>query len=344
MSHPLCRFRSLHVTIIGLCMAFALSAGLAHAAGQSAPLLEQELSRLQTSSEAVLGISVLHLESGRTASLNSQDLFPMASTIKVPVAVHILKLVDRKQLKLDTRVVLEEYDVYPSTYGPISDYLSPGSALTIRDLLALMLQTSDNNATDILMRVGGGTGAVRATMKELDLEKLRVDIPIWMHIAEYLGNTKYTEKNPMSPEEFGQLVKVEEARGSQAFMSSPEVFDNNPRNTATPQAMLELLSRIWRKQILAPASTGLLLDIMYGCKTGAGRLKGSLPPGTRVAHKTGTIGQSTNDVGIIDLPGGAGHVAIVVYTKRSKKATSAEREAAIAQVARAAFDYFLFNR
>jgi len=48
-------------------------------------------------------------------------------------------------------------------------------------------------------------------------------------------------------------------------------------------------------------------------------------------------------VGILDLPGDAGHVIIVAYVKESTKDTSAQ-EKAIAQVARAAYDYFLFNK
>ena len=83
---------------------------------------------------------------------------------------------------------------------------------------------------------------------------------------------------------------------------------------------------------------------MYRCQTGAARLKGALPPGTPVAHKTGTIGETTNDVGIIDLPGDAGHVVTVVYIKESKLENNAAMEPVIAQIARAVHDYFVFNR
>ena len=37
-------------------------------------------------------------------------------------------------------------------------------------------------------------------------------------------------------------------------------------------------------------------------QTGEARLKGILPEGTIVAHKTGTVGNTTNDIGIITLP------------------------------------------
>ena len=72
------------------------------------------------------------------------------------------------------------------------------------------------------------------------------------------------------------------------------------------------------------------------------QIEGSVPAETVVAHKTGTIGGTTNDVGIITLPAGAGHVAISVFVKSSSKPIPA-RERVIAEIARAAHDFFLFN-
>ena len=82
---------------------------------------------------------------------------------------------------------------------------------------------------------------------------------------------------------------------------------------------------------------------MERCESGERRLKGKLPEGTAVAHKTGTIGRTTNDVGIVTLPDGAGHVIVVAFVKESELDVP-EREDAIAEVARAAHDYFLFRR
>lgn len=87
----------------------------------------------------------------------------------------------------------------------------------------------------------------------------------------------------------------------------------------------------------------LLLDVMRRCETGLTRLKGALPPGTEVMHKTGTIGMTTNDVGIVTLPGDAGHLVISIFVKSSEKPIP-DRERAIAEVARALHDYYLFNR
>ena len=104
-----------------------------------------------------------------------------------------------------------------------------------------------------------------------------------------------------------------------------------------------MLEGIWRKEILSPESSELLIEILYGTITGAQRLKGMLPDGTRVAHKTGTVGRTTNDVGMIELPFEAGHVVVVLFTKLSKLPRSEDRERVIAQIARAVHDYFVFR-
>jgi beta-lactamase class A len=68
-----------------------------------------------------------------------------------------------------------------------------------------------------------------------------------------------------------------------------------------------------------------------------------LPPELVVRHKTGTLGIGVaNDVGIIDLPDGAGHLVLTIFVKESTRPPEVQ-ERAIAQIARAAYDYFLFN-
>ena len=106
--------------------------------------------------------------------------------------------------------------------------------------------------------------------------------------------------------------------------------------------MAALLERIYRKDLLKRESAELLMDIMRRCRTGEARLRGLLPQGTEIAHKTGTIGGSANDVGIITLPDNAGHVVIAAFVKSSEKEVSA-RERAIAEIARAIHDFFLFQ-
>ena len=91
---------------------------------------------------------------------------------------------------------------------------------------------------------------------------------------------------------------------------------------------------------------GLLYE-MANSVPGAKRLKGLLPNGTVVAHKTGTGGTkngitgATNDIGIIFLPNGK-HLAIAVFISDSF-ADEKTREAVIAKVAKACWDRWKGN-
>lgn len=304
--------------------------------------LKREVSRLAALAKGTVGVAALHLETGRAMYLNKSIGFPMASTYKVPIAVEILTKVDQGKLSLDKLITIEQNDVY-LTHGVISDFLNdPGVILSVRNILELMLQISDNNATDIMLRVAGGPEAVTARMKAVGADGIRVDRPTWSLISGYIGHPEITFENPVLPKDYLEFFKEYEAEEDKDALT--QAFNQDPRDTATPEAMATLLKKIWHKEILSPESSDLLIDIMFRCKTGESRIKGLLPPGSRVAHKTGTIGESTNDVGIIELPDGAGNVVTVIYIKESKLPGNEDMEKVIAQIARAIHDFFLFNR
>ena len=303
--------------------------------------LAAEVSRLAEAARGTVGVAAYHLETGRGFTLNGDQRFPMASTYKVPIAVRILSMVDAGEIALGDLVEIEQRDVY-LTASTISDLIDdPGLQISIHNLLEMMLQTSDNIATDVLMREAGGAGAVTAHMAADGIDGIRVDRPTWALIANWLGAAEVSERNRIDPGPYRELLMAE--RNDDDIAALNAAFNPDPRDTSTPAAMAELLRAIWERDLLSEESSALLIDIMYRCQTGEGRLKGVLPPGTQVAHKTGTIGQTTNDVGIIDLPGGAGHVVAVVFIKESEIEAYADREPVIAHIARAIHDYFVFN-
>jgi beta-lactamase class A len=275
-------------------------------------------------------------------TMNGEERFPMASTYKVPIATQILTMVDQGDLALTDMIEIEQEDVY-LTSSAISDLLDdPGVQLSIHNLLELMLQISDNIATDILFEIAGGAEEITGRMVEVGADGIRVDRTTWALIANWLGRDDVTVANRIYPDEYRALLETELANGYAG--SDNAAFNADPQDTATPLAMARLLRKIWDQEILSEESSSLLIDIMYRCQTGEARLKGALPPGTQVAHKTGTIGETTNDVGIIDLPDEAGHVITVVYIKESKLPDNPAMEPVIANIARAIHDYFTFNR
>jgi beta-lactamase class A len=319
-----------------LMLASLLISSLANAAE---PTLEQEFARFEASSGGTMGIAALHLESGRSAWLNPDEAFPMASTYKVPIAVRLLSMVDDGELALDQRV-----DIGTEEYSPGSGMLAkllddPGLSVSIHNLLEIMLLISDNTATDRLLDTVGGGGAVTAHMRAIGVDGVRVDRPTIRLIGDWLGVEDMPSASGRTWDDYVELVDaLPEAEREQAKFA----FELDPRDTATPRGMAMLLEKIWRGEALSSASTDLLIDIMERCETGEARLKGLLPEGTVLAHKTGTIGRTTNDVGVVTLPGDAGNVVVVAFVKNSDL-SGPERERAIAEAARAAHDYFLFT-
>jgi beta-lactamase class A len=130
-------------------------------------------------------------------------------------------------------------------------------------------------------------------------------------------------------------------RRAKAYRANP-AYDADPRDQATPTAMLGLLCKIWMKDGISESARAMLLALMERSTTGLKRIRGRLPAGTVVADKTGTLAGTVNDVGIIALPDNNGHVAIVAFLKGSE-APPDTRGTAIADIARLVYDYFLLS-
>src|SRR5580704_2631321 len=99
------------------------------AADTSIARLEQQIEFLARSTDAVVGVSALHIESGRYVSVRGTEQFPQASAVKVPIAVQIMALADEGKLTLGQMVTLKPSDLHPGS-GRISELLfHPGVAL-----------------------------------------------------------------------------------------------------------------------------------------------------------------------------------------------------------------------
>jgi len=166
-----------------------------------------------------------------------------------------------------------------------------------RSLMSRMLIHSDNRATDILMKDLGGPGALHDWLQQNGVTGLRVD----RTIAQLLSDKR-------------------------------DLWDN--RDSSTPTAMVDLLKRIYRAELIKPQSRNYLLDLMAQCQTGKNRMKALLPAGTPVEHKTGTLTGLTDDVGFITLPDGR-RIAVAVFARGGTN-----RPSAIAAAARAIYDGF----
>lgn len=306
---------------------------------QALDRLEAELARFEPLSGGTMGIHAVHLETGRSVGLNTDEAFPMASTYKVPMAYQVLRRVDAGEVRLDSLVHLQPHHLSPGS-GTLSDlFIHPGVSLSVRNLLELTLLISDNTATDLILEIAGGAEAVTQAMENAGFSGLRVDRSTLQLIADWLGVEEVERRPGFTVELFRERA---EAVPEEVQARAGRAFETDLRDTATPRAMTSLLEAVWRDEGLSPESAGLLRDIMERCRTGEGRIRGLLPDFVTTANKTGTIGGTLNDVGAIELPDGGGTVVVAAFIKGSDQPND-RREAALAGAVRAIYDYFLFN-
>jgi beta-lactamase class A len=299
--------------------------------------LEQQIEYVSRATDGITGVDAVHIETGRSVSLRGSEAFPMASAFKLPVAVQILSMVDGGTLALDKMVALSPPDLHPGSGRLTELFFHPGVSLSIENLLELALVISDNTAADILLREAGGPSAVTAKMRALGLNGIRIDRSTAILISDWQGAKNLPPESQWSREIWEKLYDAVPERD---HMRARRTEMSDPRDMATPDDMTRLLLRVWKQEVLSLQSSRILLDMMYRCQTGRSRIKGLLPQGTDVAHKTGSLGGVANDVGFITLPGDAGHVAISVFTKSSNRPEEAA-EKAIAEISRTVYDYFV---
>lgn len=304
---------------------------------------EPSLDRLREAVEGVaaraegqMGIAIEHLETGRAVAVNGELSFPMASTFKLAVLAALFHQADEGKIRLSDMVSLEKSDLHIGS-GELPDFRLPGVSLSIENLALLMMRVSDNSAADKLMDIVGIEN-VNRRLETLGIEGISVDRTCQRLILDWLGMPPERTEG-MSYREIQDFLDAYKPAAGE-LESAAAAFENDPRDSATPLAMNRLLAGIFRGQAATDSSCRSMMEILLECETGEKRIRGLLPEKVQVAHKTGTLGGTVNDVGILYLPEGRGHVALSVLSKGMKDRDKAER--AIAEMARFAYDYFLF--
>ncbi|MCA1664023.1 MAG: class A beta-lactamase-related serine hydrolase, partial [Myxococcales bacterium] len=189
-------------------------------------------------------------------------------------------------------------------HSPLYDRLgAKGGRATVREVLTQLLEASDNSAADALVRIAGGGVKLTAALRAMGIDGMTID----RNEAEMARD----------------LERVGVAK-----------FDADPRDHATPAAMVELLRKLWRGELVSAASTAFVQEHMARCYTGRARLRAGVPPKTAVADRTGTCGADwcANAVGVMTLPSGE-HALVAAFVAGA--ATTEAKEKLIAEVARA---------
>ena len=327
-----------------VCLGILAAAGTApHQATGTAPALAEALQRglehTVSRFPGRIGVHVRHLDTGVEAGIDADSPYPMASTYKVPILVEMMARVESGDWTLDMPIELTPADQHIGS-GLLQDLWAPGLTLSLRNVATMMIILSDNSATDMLLdRVGAGN--VTARMRAVGLDTIRVDRTTLELILDYVG-VPYAGLEEASLQEIQAAIRRAD-RDDDDTAAAAEAFYRMPKDVASARDMNDLLTSIARGEALEPESCEVIVEILRRTQTGENRLRGLLPPGTEVAHKTGTIGRVVNDVGIVTLPEGRGRFAISVFTLADPGVESARNERAIADLARTSFELFAWH-
>ena len=262
---------------------------------QTASAWNDALASIERAAQGRLGVAMLDTGSGLALGWRQDERFAMASTFKLVLAGWMLALVHQGKERLDARVHYAAADVV--AYSPVSGARAgDGGGLTVGELCAATVSLSDNTAANVLLARHGGPAGFTGFVRSLGDPITRLD-------------------------------------RTEPTLNEAAVGD--PRDTTTPLAMLQTLQKLVLGNALSPTSRAWLQRWLVETSTGDKRLRAGVP-GWKVGDKTGTAGDSgtANDIGVLWPQGGGAPVLVTCYLTRST-ASGEQRDAAIAQVARA---------
>jgi beta-lactamase class A len=279
---------------------------------QTLDSLRQNIQRIVSSKNAEVGVAIMSINGKDTLSINGDKHLPMQSVFKFHIALALLSEIDKGKFSLQQKVTIKQNELLPDLYSPIREKYPQGVTLTLAEIIEYTVSQSDNVGCDVLLRLLGGPSAVE----------------------KYFLSNKFKDIS----------IKINEE-------TMQRNWDQMFLNWTTPKAANQVLSAFYRndKKILSKKSYEFIWNVMKATQTGKGRLKGLLPEGTVVAHKTGYSGKNkegimaaVNDIGVVFLPNGQ-HFYISVFVTNSKEDFDTN-EKIIAEIGKSAWEYFITKK
>jgi beta-lactamase class A len=265
------------------------------------PLVAQ-IAQIADGANGRIGVAAIDLSTGQEVAVLGDQPFPMASTSKIAIAATYLEGVDRGRFSLTSEFPL----MIPVASRPFSSAVAPvrpGQYMTARELIEQMITRSNNSATDALLAAVGGPAVVNDWARRAGIENFNLTRDIATLVRDD------GEVNP--------AVQID------------------IRDSATPRDMVRLLSGLYQGKWLSASSRDVVIGAMERCRTGTRRIRGQMPEDVRVAHKTGTLSNTSSDIGIITGPDGRS-IAVAIYV--TGQGGKVNRDAKIATLARAIYD------
>ncbi|MGA0572697.1 serine hydrolase [Variovorax sp. VNK109] len=316
--------------------------------------LEGYLQAIDPKPPLQLGVHVRDLDTGTEVNHHAEETWYLASMVKTPIAIAVLRAVERGDFTLDTTLRLRASD-YVDGAGETNS--RPVAApVTIRFLIDQMIIQSDNTASDMLIDLVGLRAVnevVQSLTRQLDppgiqpittLADVRREVygrvtpaaerlsgKDWLHLKQ-----QPTDKARL--ELLSQLTRVPpqkfKLRSLDAAYAS---YYASGLNSGRLDVYGEMLQALFDGRALSPQYTRYLTGVMSRTATGTQRIKAALPPHVGFAHKTGTQRARFCDSGLLqvaDPPSGSVRRIVIVACTRGD-ASLARSERALREVGHA---------
>lgn len=267
---------------------------------------------------------VRDLDTGDELGIDPEIEFPIASLVKVPLAIATLERVARGELDLATQIVVRpDTVVAPGPVG-LSKFRHPAT-VALDDLLYLGIAISDNAAAEAtfaltppaevaaeLRRLGHDGIAIRHPMVDMTRTPAERFAPAEAHLAQSLAITAATE-----------------GRGHAVAQ-----LDVSRANAGTARAFVDLLQGLWRPTTIRPEVAARVREMM-----GHSMMRQRLAPDftsdtSRWSFKTGTLLNLRHEVGVVEHDDGQAYAVAALTESRVPAVAQPAAEALMGRVAR----------
>ena len=212
-------------------------------------------------------IFVWEYDSGKYVDINADKHFSAASIIKIPVLLEVFKSIEAQELSIDETMTLTEY--YRSEGSGKMKYHQVGNKYTIDNLARMMIEQSDNTATNMLVAAVGGMPRVNSAIKSWGIKN--TEIKNWLPDLE---GTNYT----------------------------------------TSKDLAKMLYNIENTSFISTNSKNYIFDYMGHVENNR-LIKAGLPNNATFIHKTGDIGSTLGDAGIVTTPTGKKYIVSIIANR-----------------------------
>jgi beta-lactamase class A len=253
---------------------------------------------------ADVAVAFHDLASGEELLIQPDVNIHPASTIKVPIMMEVFRQAQENTLVLDDRIAVK------------NDFVS------IVDGSHFSLQVADDSETGLYRRLGE-----RLTIREL----VRLMITESSNVATNMLVERVTAARATDFMHSLGTKDVQVVRG----VEDAKAYARGLNNAATARGLMQILRRLAERAVVSTKASEEMLAILRGQKFNEG-IPAGLPPGTPVAHKTGSFTKVYHDVGIIE-PAGRKPFVLVVLTRGIEKEPRAHR--LVADISRCVFEH-----